>query len=55
MQPTLDTGDGFVAIPEAVAGEIEEGDVITFRAEELQGGGLTTQIRSQTKKTTSHR
>jgi signal peptidase len=42
MQPTLDPGDGFVAVPAAVAGPIEAGDVITFRAEDVQGGGLTT-------------
>jgi len=42
MEPTIETGDGFVAIPTAIAGPIEEGDVITFRAEEIQGGGLTT-------------
>jgi signal peptidase len=42
MEPTLDTGDGFVAIPTALADPVEEGDVIVFRAEELQGGGLTT-------------
>ncbi|QKY19149.1 signal peptidase I [Halolamina sp. CBA1230] len=42
MEPTLEPGDGFVAIPDAVAGDVEEGDVIVFRAEELQGGGLTT-------------
>jgi len=42
MEPTLDTGDGFVAIPAAVAGPIEEGDVVTFRAEEVQDDGLTT-------------
>ncbi|NHX36597.1 MULTISPECIES: signal peptidase I [Halolamina] len=42
MEPTLEPGDGFVAVPAAVAGDVEEGDVIVFRAEELQGGGLTT-------------
>jgi signal peptidase len=42
MEPTLNPGDGFVAIPTEVAGPIEEGDVIIFRAEEIQGGGLTT-------------
>ena len=42
MEPQLEPGDGFVAIPAAVAGDVEEGDVIVFRAEELQGGGLTT-------------
>jgi signal peptidase len=42
MAPTLDPGDGFVAVPAALAGPIESGDVVTFRAEELNGGGLTT-------------
>jgi signal peptidase len=42
MEPTIETGDGFVAIPAALAGPVEEGDVVTFRAEEIQGGGLTT-------------
>jgi len=42
MQPTLDPGDGFVAIPSALADSIEAGDVVTFRAEDVQGGGLTT-------------
>ncbi|NLV06476.1 signal peptidase I [Haloarcula rubripromontorii] len=42
MQPTLEPGDGFVAIPADLAGSVEEGDIITFRAEEIQGGGLTT-------------
>ncbi|MFB6135000.1 MAG: S26 family signal peptidase [Halanaeroarchaeum sp.] len=42
MAPTLEPGDGFVAVPSAIAGPPEEGDVVTFRAEELQGGGLTT-------------
>ena len=42
MEPTLDTGDGFVAVPTAVTGPVEEDDVAVFRAEEIQGGGLTT-------------
>jgi len=42
MAPTLEPGDGFVAIPMSVAGPVEEGDVITFNAETLHGGGLTT-------------
>ncbi len=42
MQPTLDPGDGFVAVPAALAGPAEEGDVVTFQAEELHDGGLTT-------------
>jgi signal peptidase len=42
MEPTLSPGDGFVAIPAAVAGPVEEGDVVVYEAEETQGGGLTT-------------
>ena len=42
MSPTLEAGDGFVAVPAAAAGDIEPGDVIVFDAVELQGGGLTT-------------
>ena len=42
MEPTLDPGDGFVAIPAAIDGDVEEGDVVVFRAEQIQGGGLTT-------------
>ncbi len=42
MEPTIGTGDGFVAIPADIAGSVEEGDVVVFRAEEIQGGGLTT-------------
>jgi signal peptidase len=42
MAPTLAPGDGFVAIPAAVAGGVETGDVVTFEAEQIQGGGLTT-------------
>lgn len=42
MQPTLDPGDGFIAIPAPIAGGFETGDVVTFEAEEIEGGGLTT-------------
>jgi signal peptidase len=42
MSPTLEPGDGFVAVPAQLAGPPQEGDVVTFRAEEIQGGGLTT-------------
>ena len=42
MEPTMEPGDGFVAVPAQVAGPIEEGDVIVFEAEQIQGGGLTT-------------
>lgn len=42
MSPTMEAGDGFVAIPAEIAGPVEEGDVVTFQAQELHGGGLTT-------------
>lgn len=42
MAPTMEPGDGFIAVPAAIAGGTDNGDVVTFRAEELQGGGLTT-------------
>ncbi len=42
MAPTLDPGDGFVAVPAAITGPPEPGTVIVFEAEEIQGGGLTT-------------
>jgi len=42
MSPTIQEGDGFVAIPEQVAGDIEQGDVIVFKSQEIRGGELTT-------------
>ncbi|MFC6754171.1 S26 family signal peptidase [Halorubrum tibetense] len=42
MVPTLDPGDGFIAIPAPLAGGIGTGDVVTFDAQEIEGGGLTT-------------
>jgi signal peptidase len=42
MEPTLSPNDGFVSVPGAVAGDVDVGDVVVFRAERLQGGGLTT-------------
>ncbi len=42
MEPTLEAGDGFVAIPSPLAGDVEEGDVVVFEAQTLHGGGLTT-------------
>lgn len=42
MQPTLEPGDGFVAVPAFLAGEPEPGDVVVFRARVLHDGGLTT-------------
>lgn len=42
MEPTIDAGDGFVAVPAGLAGELEPGDVVVFDAQEIEGGGLTT-------------
>jgi signal peptidase len=42
MAPTLEAGDGFVAVPAAASGPVEEGDVVVFEAIELNGGGTTT-------------
>lgn len=42
MEPTLNAGDGFVAIPAAVAGDVETGDVVVFQSESVHGGELTT-------------
>lgn len=42
MEPTLEPGDGFVAVPAPVAGDVETGDVVVFEAQHLHGGGLTT-------------
>ncbi|SEH40171.1 signal peptidase, endoplasmic reticulum-type [Halopenitus malekzadehii] len=42
MSPTLDPGDGFIAVPTAVAGPIEPGDVIVFDAVNIHDGGLVT-------------
>lgn len=42
MEPTIDAGDGFVAIPAVATPPPQEGDIITFEAETVEGGGLTT-------------
>ena len=42
MEPTIGAGEGFVAVPAPLAGDVEEGDVIVFEAKQLNGGGLTT-------------
>jgi len=41
MEPTIGADDGYVVVPVEIAGPVEEGDVIVFRAKELHGGGLT--------------
>lgn len=42
MEPTLKEGDGFIAVPTALAGDVGEGDVVVFEAEDVQGGEVTT-------------
>jgi signal peptidase len=42
MAPTMEPGDGFVAVPPALTGGVDEGDVVTFDAETIEGGRLTT-------------
>ena len=42
MEPTIEAGDGFVAIPAPIAGPVEQGDVIVFDAQEIDGGEYTT-------------
>ena len=42
MEPTLEPGDGFVSLPPEVVGSPSSGDVIVYRAEQVNGGGLTT-------------
>ena len=41
MEPAIDAGDGFVALPPDLTG-VEEGDVVTFEAEAVGDGELTT-------------
>lgn len=42
MEPTIDAGDGFVALPTVLWGEPTTGDIVVFEAETIEGGGLTT-------------
>lgn len=42
MAPTMDAGDGFVAIPSELADDPEPGDVVVFESREIDGGALTT-------------
>lgn len=42
MSPTIEPGDGFVAVPTAVSGDIDRGDVVVFDAEYIHDGGLVT-------------
>lgn len=42
MEPQLEPGDGFIGVPKPIAGDVSEGDVITYEAQIIGGGGLTT-------------
>jgi signal peptidase len=42
MTPALSTGDGFVAVPSPIADEPQPGDVVVYRSEEIEAGGLVT-------------
>lgn len=42
MAPTLSTGDGFVAVPAPIADEPQPGDVVVYRSEQIESGGLVT-------------
>lgn len=42
MSPTLEPQSGYIAVPTAIAGPVEEGDVVAFEAVNVGGGGLTT-------------
>lgn len=42
MEPTMEPGDGFLAAPAPLAGDVSEGDVVTFEAHTIGDGGLTT-------------
>jgi len=42
MEPAIDEGEGFVLVPSQISGSPNVGDVVTFQAEQVQGGRLTT-------------
>jgi signal peptidase len=42
MEPQLEPGDGYIGVPKPLAGDIEPNDVVTYEAQSLGGGGLTT-------------
>lgn len=42
MEPALEPGDGFVAIPTALAGPPSQGDVVVYRSEGLRPGEFVT-------------
>lgn len=42
MSPTIETNDGFIAIPKVIADNPEPDDIVVFEAQEIGGGGITT-------------
>ncbi len=42
MAPTLNEGDGFVAVPAPLVGDVGVGDVVVFQSDQVQGGEVTT-------------
>ena len=42
MSPTIESGEGFIAVPSQLDNTVREDDVVVFQAEQLHGGGLTT-------------
>lgn len=42
MEPSIDEGDGFIAIPTGPTSDIDTGDVVVFEAKDIDDGGLTT-------------
>lgn len=42
MSPTIEPNDGYILLPDVLVGEITEGDIILFEANEINDGGLTT-------------
>ena len=42
MSPTIEAGDGFIAIPDMLSGSTNQGDVVVYQAQMIEGGGLTT-------------
>ena len=39
MSPTIDTGDGYIAVPTPVTGPVSEGDIVVFDAVNINDGG----------------
>lgn len=42
MEPTMTAGDAFIAVPSILTPAPEVGEIITYDAETMNGGGLTT-------------